>query len=160
EPQVYIKRAWYHFSRASVEILKDGSGAKDALSRLAADLSRAAELNPEDSLAVGSAAYWETFSSWTVAGGLQGAIKLKKPGVNFDWLIVFLKENDLWDKISEGNKKSVMMKLKALEHLGQRNDARAAVAAEMLAYFQLKIIGDFGSAAKSFEQLVMLDPQN
>jgi tetratricopeptide (TPR) repeat protein len=80
--------------------------------------------------------------------------------VSFDWLLVFIRGNDLWENISEGTKKSVMKKLKALEELGQRNDAPAAVAAEMMAYFQLKIIGDFGAAAKSFQRLVTLAPQN
>ena len=53
-----------------------------------------------------------------------------------------------------------MMKLKRLEELAQGNDGPAATAAEMLAYFQLKIIGDYEAAVKSFQQLVKLDPRN
>src|SRR4029077_14571042 len=33
EPQVYMKRAKFHFSRASVKILQDGGGAREAMSR-------------------------------------------------------------------------------------------------------------------------------
>ncbi len=161
EPRVYLKRAWFDFFRASVEILKDNGQSKQPLTRLAADLKKAAELNPQDELAVGSAAFWEVFSSWTDAGGLVGAFEFRLPGVYFDWRIILIAKKDTWKNLPEATKNSVIRAMKRLEELAQKENAASAVrAAEMVAYFQFKVIGNYGAAAKSFRRLATLDPQN